>query len=116
METNGLCDYLKFQYNNVRYTFVQSKACEARLLTSDAWSYLSHYLISQNNNSDENIERAKHYSELAESFFIASKAVKLPVKATLLYYSMLNLVKCYLSLNGTPFEQKNEHHGPALSR
>ncbi|MCX4026434.1 hypothetical protein H0A36_27300 [Endozoicomonas sp. SM1973] len=110
---------LKYEYNAVRFTFVQCDVCQARLLSSDAWSYLTYYLLSKAKESESNSheadlpqwERAGYYADLAENFFIASKAVKLPAKATLIYYSMLNLVKCFLSTKGVELEKKTEHHG-----
>jgi hypothetical protein len=60
------------------------------------------------------IERAIYYSGLAEDFYKAAQDIPLPAKGTLLYYGMLDLVKCFLSLNDVPLESTHEHHGLVL--
>lgn len=104
-----------FKYNQIRYSFVSLKAGEQYILTSDPWSFLHSNLRLRLGNSKgknrEKTERAIYYSELAEDFYKAAEVVPLPAKGTLLYYGMLNLVKCYLSLKDVPLEITHEEHG-----
>ena len=58
--------------------------------------------------------RAKYYSRLAADFYHAAEATEFPIKATLCYYGMLNLVKCFLSVRGIELESTLEHHGLTL--
>lgn len=107
-----------YKYNKVRYSFVGLDAGEQQILTSDPWSFLSSHLqLSLNNTRGNNrtkIERAIYYSGLAEDFYRAAEVSPLPAKGALLYYGMLDLVKCYLSLNDVPLESTHEHHGLVL--
>lgn len=107
-----------YKYNKVRYSFVELEAGEQQVLTSDPWSFLSSYLQVRLNNTRGNnkakIERAIYYSGLAEDFYRAAEVSPLPAKGALLYYGMLDLVKCYLSLNDVPLESTHEHHGLVL--
>lgn len=107
-----------YKYNKVRYSFVEVNAGEQQVLTSDPWSFLSSNLQLRLNNTRGNnkakIERAIYYSGLAEDFYRAADYSPLPAKGALLYYGMLDLVKCYLSLNDVPLESTHEHHGLVL--
>jgi hypothetical protein len=108
----------KHNYNPIKYSFVRVKAGEHHVLTSDPWSYLASYIQSllpkKKGKNKQNLERAFHYARLAEDFFKASETTPLPAKGTLAYYSMLNLVKCYLSCAGLELEKTYEHHGLQL--
>lgn len=107
-----------FKYNKIRYSFVELNAGEQQVLTSDPWSFLNSILQLRLNkargNNKAKIERAIYYSGLAEDFYRAAEVSPLPAKGALLYYGMLDLVKCYLSLNGVPLESTHEHHGLLL--
>lgn len=107
-----------YKYNKIRYSFVELDAGEQQVLTSDPWSFLSSDLQVRLNKSRGNnktkIERAIYYSGLAEDFYRAAEVSPLPAKGALLYYGMLDLVKCYLSLNDVPLESNHEHHGLVL--
>lgn len=108
----------KHKYNQIKFSYVPIKAGEQHVLTSDPWSFLSSYLIRRLPNTRGNnhacIERAFYFSGLAEEFYKAAEQTPLPAKGTLLYYGMLNLVKCYLSINGVALETTYEHHGLML--
>ena len=107
-----------FKYNKVRFSFVELDAGEQQILTSDPWAFLSSNLQLKLNNTRGNnkikIERAIYYAGLAEDFYRAADASPLPAKGALLYYGMLDLVKCLLSLNDVPLESTHEHHGLIL--
>lgn len=107
-----------YQYNTIRYSFVELNAGEQQILTNDPWAFLSsnlqlRYTKSRGNNKAK-IERAIYFAGLAEDFYRAAENTALPAKGTLLYYGMLDLVKCLLSLNDVPLESMHEHHGLAL--
>ena len=64
-------------------------------------------------NADNN-KRARFYAELEKEFYRAAEVVDLPAKATLIYYGMLNLVKCFISVKGKQLEIKTENHGATV--
>nr|CCG06129.1 hypothetical protein [Hahella chejuensis] len=107
-----------YKYNKIRYSFVPLSVGELPILTSDPWSFLSSklqiLLPKKRGNNRLKIERAIYYSGLAEDFYRAANSVPLPAKSALLYYGMLDLVKCYLSLHDVPLESSHEHHGLIL--
>lgn len=111
-------DLALYKYNKIRFSFVALDAGEQQVLTSDPWSFLSSHLQIRLNNTRganrEKIERAIYYSNLAEDFYRAAENTPLPAKGALLYYGMLDLVKCYLSLNDVALESTHEHHGLIL--
>jgi hypothetical protein len=112
------CELALYKYNKIRYSFVELNAGDQQVLTSDPWSFLSSNLQLRLNNTRGNnkvkIERALYYAGLAEDFYKAAETSPLPAKGALLYYGMLDLVKCYLSLNNVPLESMHEHHGILL--
>ena len=91
------------------------------VLTADPWSFLT-ATINQRLNEGQGarganrirLERALYYSDLAESFYDSARSSALPASGTLAYYGVLNLVKCYLSLNAVDLETRIEHHGLSL--
>lgn len=107
-----------YKYNKLRFSFVEISAGEQQILTSDPWSFLSSFLqsrqIKARGANREKIDRALYFSSLAEDFYRAADSVPLPAKGTLLYYGMLDLVKCYLCMNGVELETLIEHHGLIL--
>ncbi len=108
----------KYKYNELKFSFVLHSAGEQHVLTSDPWSFLDSYLLknlhkSRGANHDKQ-ERAYYYASLAEEFYKSGEGINSPVKSTLLYYGMLNIVKCFLVLKGVPLETKFEHHGLML--
>lgn len=107
-----------YKYNKIRFSFVELEAGEQQILTSDPWAFLNSYLQVRLSNSRGNnkikIERAMYYAGLAEDFYKAAEDIPLPAKGALLYYGMLDLVKCFLSLKDVPLESTHEHHGLML--
>jgi hypothetical protein len=112
------CDLALYQYNKLRFSFVDLKAGEQQILTSDPWAFLSSHLQVQQAKARganrKKVERALYFASLAEDFYRAAESVPLPAKGTLLYYGMLDLVKAYLCLNDVPLETTHEHHGLML--
>ncbi|WP_275100499.1 YaaC family protein [Sedimenticola hydrogenitrophicus] len=104
-----------YKYNKLRYSFVGLEAGEQHILASDPWAFLSSHLqvklSKSRGNNKEKIERALYFAGLAEDFYNAAESIPLPAKGTLLYYGMLDLAKCYLSLNDVQLETTHEHHG-----
>lgn len=107
-----------YQYNKLRFSFVDLNAGEQQILTSDPWSFLSSHLqarqLKARGANREKLERALYFASLAEDFYRAAESVALPAKGTLLYYGMLDLVKAFLCLNDVPLETTHEHHGLVL--
>ena len=110
----------KCQYSQVRYSHVNSLPGESAVLTADPWSFLHGTLLKNIEKSvganRKRYKRANYYAKLSEDFYRASKNTDMPTKATLLYYGMMNLVKCYLSTKGVELETTIEHHGLSLSQ
>ena len=108
----------KYKYQEVQYSHIDVGPADSLVLTADPWSYLYAHLtqrISKTKGANRtNHERAYYYANLAESFFRAGNEIALPAKGTLIYYGMLNLVKCLLATNGTELETVLEHHGLTL--
>lgn len=109
----------KYNYSAVRYSHVPVRPGQSAVLTADPWSYLHGHLLQtashKRGNNRRNLERATYYARLAEDFYRAGDLVDLPTQGTLLYYGMLNLVKCLLSTDGVPLESQIEHHGLNLA-
>jgi hypothetical protein len=107
-----------YKYNKLRFSFVGLSAGDQQILTSDPWSFLSSYLqglLSHSRGANrEKIDRALYFTSLAEDFYRAAESVPLPAKGTLLYYGMLDLVKCFLCMNDVELESAIEHHGLIL--
>lgn len=112
------CELALYQYNKLRFSFVDIDAGEQQILTSDPWAFLSSSLQGRlgkvRGANREKVERALYFASLAEDFYRAAEDVPLPAKGTLLYYGMLDLAKVFLCLNDVPLETKHEHHGLAL--
>lgn len=104
-----------FKYNKLRFSFANLKAGDQQILTSDPWSLINSHLQQKIQTSRGNnrifIERSLYFSSLAESFYKAANSILLPTRATLIYYGMLNLVKCFLSYKKIELETVHEHHG-----
>jgi hypothetical protein len=107
-----------YNYNRLRYSFVELAAGEQHVLSSDPWAFLSSHLQTRLANkrgvNRERIERALYFASLAEDFYRAAQSVPLPAQGTLYYYGMLDLVKTFLSLRGADLETTFEHHGLML--
>jgi hypothetical protein len=105
----------KYKYQTVKYCHFEVDPGISLLLTADPWFFLDAWLLQciKRTKGDKKrcLQRAAYYAELAEGFYRAAEPIDLPIKGTLLYYGMLNLVKCYLSSHGKELETKWEHHG-----
>lgn len=108
----------RFKYQKVAYSHVEIDPGGSLLLTADPWSYLRACLTQKvagtRGDNKAAYERASYYAELAEGFYVAAQSTSLPTQGTLVYYGMLNLVKCFLSVNRIPLEVQLEHHGLTL--
>jgi hypothetical protein len=107
----------KKNYQQVHfYPFKNEPACSF-ILTANPFSYLKAWLdgeiesYGRKRSTAKRLEKAKYFCELSESFNQSAKSSILPVKGTLLYYSYLNLVKCFLLVDGIDLEDDTEHHG-----
>jgi len=109
----------KYKYKLLKYSHVRAKPAQEAVLTADPWSFLHGNLLlriaKSKGKNRVNLERALYYSKLAEEFYKGAGLVELPAQGTLVYYGMLNLVKCMLATRGTPLETKVEHHGISLT-
>lgn len=107
-----------YKHQGVKYFPFNSEPGTSYVLTSDPWAYLRAWIDKQINQSQgdkkKRLIKAKYFSEQAESFQIASEKTRLPTKATLTYYSLLNLTKSFLSVRGLELEKKEESHGISI--
>jgi hypothetical protein len=109
----------KHKYNHVRFSHIKIKPGQPAVLTADPWSFLHGTLLrcidERKGANRKRYIRANYYASLAENFYRAALATDLPAKGTLLYYGMLNLTKCLLSVERIPLETTKEYHGIRLS-
>lgn len=107
-----------YEYQSVQYFHFEVPPGTAYILTADPWSFLQAWIIQKipkkRSTNRECFTRAKYYSQLAANFYKAADVTEFPIKATLTYYGMLNLVKCFLSVRGVKLESTIEHHGLTL--
>ena len=104
----------EFKYQRVKFYPFGNQPADSLLLTSDPWSFLFAWLTQKQPKRGPRralFRRALYYADLAEGFYDAAEKAPLPTKATLAYYGMLNLVKCFLSVRGVELETQYEHHG-----
>jgi|WetSurMetagenome_2_1015567.scaffolds.fasta_scaffold71177_2 hypothetical protein len=105
-----------YNYQSIKYSHFEVDPGCSLVLTSDPWSYLSSVISKElkggrRSTNKKCLEAASYFLKLAEEFYNASRITQLPTKGTLAYYSMLNLVKCYLSVQKIELENKIIHHG-----
>ena len=108
-----------FNHAKVVYSPFGAKPGAQYLLTADPWSFLTAWINQKlsagtRGPNRQRLERALYYSNLAESFYDATRRSALPAQGTLAYYGILNLVKCFLSIRGIDLETQMEHHGLSL--
>lgn len=107
-----------YDFQKVAFTQFGTGPGESLLLTADPWSYLhaclSQRLAGSRGENKRSCLRARYYAELAQGFYDAAGSATLPTKGTLIYYGMLNLMKCFLATQRVPLEEKLEHHGLTL--
>ena len=108
-----------YKYQSVKYFPFDNDPGTSYVLTSDPYSYYRAWLDKMINSSagdrKKRFTKAKYFAEQSESFQLAADKTRLPTKATLSYYALLNLTKAYLSVNGIELEKKEESHGISLS-
>ena len=110
----------KRQYKTVKYFPFSIDPGDPFALTSDPWHYLKAWLRKENSSikrqSDHKVRltKALYFAELAESFQKSAERTSLPTKGVLSYYSVLNLVKCFLLVKGHDLETTIEYHGLSL--
>lgn len=116
-----LGEQVRRDFKAVKYFPFENSSGAPFILTSDPFSYLQAWL--DNKISEIKRDRAKHrnlyvkakyFAELAEGFHNSAKQAKMPSKGTLIYYTLINLVKTFLLVRGYDLETKMEHHGLSL--
>lgn len=116
---------VKKNFNSVKYFPFQNFPGESYVLTSNPWNYLKAYLKNEHDRikkktaklgpKKERLSRALYFIQLAESFQISADNTDMPTKATLTYYSVLNIVKTFLLIRGHDLEKNQEYHGLSLN-
>jgi hypothetical protein len=108
-----------YNYQRIKYFPFDVNPGSSYVLTSDPWAYLKAWLDQKTKKSRGDnklrLERARYFVEQAESFQTAADKTQLPTKATMTYYSLLNLIKAFLSVNGVDLEKREELHGLQLT-
>ena len=112
-------------FNSVHYFPFGNVPADSYVLTSDPWNFLKAYLKNEYDKIKrstpkqgpvkERIGKAIYFIELAESFQKSADNIQLPTKATLTYYSALNVVKAFLLIRGHDLETAQEYHGLSLN-
>jgi hypothetical protein len=107
-----------YKYQDVKYFHFAVPPGTSYVLTADPWAFLQAWLVQRlpkkRSKNRQCLTRARYYSQLAADFYHAAEATEFPIKATIAYYGMLNLVKCFLSVRGIELESTWEHHGLTL--
>lgn len=107
-----------YKYQSVKYFPFDNNPGTSYVLTSDPYAYfkawLDQMISSSAGDRKKRFIKAKYFSEQSESFQVAADKTRLPTKATLTYYALLNLTKAYLSINGIDLEKREESHGLSL--
>lgn len=121
MGIKKLGEQARRNYQSVKYFQFGNSAGSSFVLTSNPFNYLQSWLDNKLNDIHRdrakkrtNIVKAKYFTDLSEEFYLSSQQSKMPAKGTLLYYSLLNLVKVFLMVKGYDLETKKEHHGLTL--
>ena len=105
------------EYNHVPVVFSPfgAKPGASVVLTSDPWSFLRSCLQKKEAKSRQDnrlrLQRAQYFCSLAEEFYNSADSTRLPAKATLAYYGILNLAKCFICTQGIMLGDRVEHHG-----
>ena len=104
-----------YHHTGVRYFPFGAKPGAELVLTSEPWAFLRAFLQEKISKSraDNKIRfrRALYYASLAEEFCRSAESTNLPARATLAYYGVLNLVKCFICVKGLKLGDSIEHHG-----
>lgn len=107
-----------YKYQGVKYFSFAVRPGESYVLTADPWSFLQSWLQQgiQGTRGPNKLRRTRafYYARLAQDFYASASGSRFPIKGTLCYYGMLNLVKTFLSVKGVDLEKTWEHHGLSL--
>ena len=121
MKLSEIGEHALKDYNAIKYFPFKNKAGDAFILTADPLSYLEAWLnnklsvIQRDSQKKRNqLRKAIYFTQLSKDFYNSATKATMPSKATLLYYSFINLVKVCLILNGYDLETRVEHHGLTL--
>jgi hypothetical protein len=105
----------EYHHTRVIFNSFGARPGDSLVLTADPWSYLRAHLLEKHRKArgenKERLKRAIYFARLAEDFFKTVEPTPLPGKATLAYYSVLNLAKCYICMKGKLLGDAIEHHG-----
>jgi len=113
--------YAEYHHQRVIFSPFGAKAGDALVLTADAWSFLRANLGERHKKARGDnklrLNRAIFFAQLAEDFYRTIEPTPLPGKATLAYYSVMNLAKCFICVKGKLLGDSIEHHGlsPSLA-
>ncbi len=104
-----------YNHNGVKYFPFGSEPGSSIVLSAEPWTFLRAYFRKNiDKTRSENkyrFQRALYYSGLAEEFCRAAEVTRLPAKATLVYYGILNLAKCFICVKRKKLGDSVEHHG-----
>lgn len=104
-----------YHHAPVAYTPFSAPPGSSMVLASDPWAYISSHLTGQEKKTKgdnrERFRRSVYYLSLAEAFYSSASTAVLPAKATLAYYGVLNLAKCFICASGKLLGDSIEHHG-----
>jgi hypothetical protein len=109
---------LTFKKQNVKFNPFEIEMNTPSLYCSDPWGAVRGHInkkisgCSSNSKTKRNFTDALYYIKQAEQFFIASEKMPLLTKNTVLYYSMMNIAKCLVTLHG---KSAGIHHGLTVS-
>jgi hypothetical protein len=109
----------KKNFQSVKYFPFGNQPASSYVLTTNPFSFLNSWLDNEidkviketKDKRRSKLEKAKYFCLLAEDFNNSAQSSRMPAKATMLYYAQLNLVKCFLLLNGFELEKTIEKHG-----
>jgi hypothetical protein len=106
------------RYQGVKFYHFEVLPGASYVLSADPFSFLQSWLVQRipkkRSVNRECLNRALYYARLALDFYSSAAGSTFPVRGTLTYYGMLNLVKCFLSVHGVELEKQLEHHGMSL--
>ena len=106
-----------YKYQGVKYYHFDVPPGVSYVLCANPWPFIIAWLRQNSPKkapAKQFFDRAIYYAQLASDFYATANISKYPIKGTLAYYGMLNLVKCYLSVSKVELEKEWEHHGLSL--
>ena len=121
MKLKELGDIALREYKQVKYFPFNNEAGAPYTLTSDplgyleAWINIQHASIKKDRSKKRtNLDKARYFTQLSRDFYNSSLSASMPSKGTLVYYSLVNLVKVFLITKEYNLETKLEHHGLSI--